>query len=237
MRAAGALLLAFLALPAPAHDLITPESAQAYLARQERLAATLQGKAPAAERAGAALELGGMLDEIRVLFNRDIEAHGQVQGLPSNFLMAELRRRGNALAWSPARNRFLANLSYYHEALKLEPDGPTSAEASFRVLQGWFYDSFTDDPLAPTSQSPAQLAEQIRLGEQYLRRYPQHAGNEEATFILAVHYMQAALSAERRKRPAWSRKAKDLSAGYAAAHPENLRTATLAALLERIEGG
>jgi hypothetical protein len=197
----------------------------------------MQGTGPAAQRAGAALELGSMLDEIRVLFNRDIEAHGQVQGLPSNFLMAELRRRGNALAWSPERNRFLANLGYYRETLKLEPEGMASAEASFRLLQGWFYDSFTDDPLAPAGQSSAQLAEQIRLGEQYLRRYPQHAGNEEATFILAVHYMQAALSAERQKRPSWSRKARDLSANYSAAHPDNLRTATLAALLERVEGG
>jgi hypothetical protein len=44
-------------------------------------------------RAQASLQLGQTLDEIRELFNRDIEAHGKVQGLPSSVLMSELTAR------------------------------------------------------------------------------------------------------------------------------------------------
>lgn len=228
------VVLTLAALPAAAHDLITAESAQAYLARQERLDLVIDGKGPPAERAAALLEMGRLLDEIRDLFNRDVEAHGRVQGLPSNFLMNEMRARGNGLDWSASRGRFSANLDYYRSAVKLDP--PSAAEASFRLLQGWFYDSFTDDPLLPSAQSPAQLSEQIRLVEDYLRKFPGHAGREEATFILAVHYMQAALSEARGQKSGYARKARDLAGEYSHSHPDSLRSATLIALLERVDG-
>lgn len=226
----GAALFAW---PAAAHDLVTAEAAQAYLARQQQLRQSIDQAMPV-QRAAASLALGRMLDEIRDLFNRDIEAHGKVQGLPSNFLMGELRARGDGLDWSASRNRFLSNLAYYREALRTPHDAATGAEASFRLLQGWFWDSFTEDPLQPVGQSPARLAEQIRLGEDYLRRYPQHPGQEEASFIVAVHYMQAALAAERGKRDGYARRARGMSEAYRESHPDSLRTATLVALLERL---
>src|SRR5690606_20153800 len=106
MRLAAALLLALLAATASAHDLITAETAQAYLARQAQLRKVIDAPGATSSRARAWLELGNMLDEIGALFNGDIDAHGKVQGLPSNVLMAELRARGDALAWSAARKRF-----------------------------------------------------------------------------------------------------------------------------------
>ncbi len=236
MKALAGFMLAVAALQATAHDLITAESAQGYLVRQGQLGKAIQGKGDPQQRARALVALGTMLDEIRELFNRDIEAHGKVQGLPSNFLMNELRVRGSPLEWSAARNRFLANLRYYGEALELRPEPEIAADASFRLLQGWFYDSFTEDPLAPTAETPTQLARQIRLGERYLAQHPRHAGTEEATFILAVHYMQAAVSGEREQRSEYARKARALSAAYTARYPENMRAATLAALLERVPG-
>jgi hypothetical protein len=236
MRGVALVALALTALPTAAHDLITAESAQAYLARQERLDLVIDGKGPSSERAAALVEMGRLLDEIRDLFNRDIEAHGRVQGLPSNFLMNELRARGNGLEWSASRGYFSANLAYYREALGLDPGGATTAEASFRLLQGWFYDSFTQDPLAPAAQSPAQLAGQIRIAEDYLHRYPGHAGREEASFILAVHYMQAANSGPREKKSGYARKARDAAGVYQLSYPDSLRAATLTALLERIDG-
>jgi hypothetical protein len=232
MKAPGWLAGLLLAVPAAAHDLVTAESAQAYLATQARLRqAIAQGSGQAA---AASLELGRMLDGIRDLFNRDIEAHGKVQGLPSNFLMGELRARGDALAWSASRNRFTANLAYYREALRLPHDDATDAEASFRLLQGGFWDAFSEDPLRPDGQAAGQLEEQIRLGEDYLRRHPRHAGNEEARFIVAIHYMQAALAAKGGARAGYARKARGLAGDYRASHPDSLRTATLLALLERL---
>lgn len=234
MKALAGFILAAAVLQAAAHDLITAESAQGYLLRQEQLGKAIHGRDDPQLRASALVELGAMLDEIRELFNRDIEAHGKVQGLPSNFLMNELRVRESGLEWSAARNRFLANLRYYREALRLHPEPAIAADASFRLLQGWFYDSFTEDPLAPTHQTPVQLAGQIRIAERYLVRHPSHAGNEEAAFILAVHYMQAAVYGEREQRSGYAKKARALSAEYTAQHPDNLRVPTLNALLERI---
>jgi len=219
--------------PLSAHDLVTAESVQAYLATQEKLQKITASPEPAAARAKAWLELGMLLDAIRELLNRDLEAHGKIQGLPSNFLMSELKLRGTGLAYSADTNRFIANLQYYREALRLAPSGEVAAAASFRLLQGHFYDSFTSDPLQAASQSQAQLAEQIRLGEDLLKKYPQHAEREEASFILVVLYVQAALAAERASdRASFAQKARAMAGEFAKAYPESLRAAALPHLLE-----
>lgn len=229
--------LALLALPATAHDLITAESAQAYLAKQSALQAVIASSEPAPARAGAWLELGLMLDEIRELLNRDLEAHGKVQGLASNFLMAELSARGAPLAWSAPHGRFDANLKYYREALRLSTAPNIAGEATFRLLQGWFYDSFTIDPLEPATQTPAQLAEQVKLGETFRQKYPGHAGQEEAGFILLIHYIQSARAAvQPKQRAVFSEKARALAEEFLRTYPDSLRAAAIPPLLERWPG-
>ena len=226
-----------LALPAAAHDLITAESAQAYLEATDRLRQVIDASGPAAGRAQAQAELGRMLDEIRELLNRDLDAHGRVQGLPSNFLMSELAARGTPLAFSATRNRFGANLQYYREALTLAPAGPAAADAMFGTLQGHFYDSFSADPLRPEGQSADQLTAQIRMAEAYLERYPRHAGREEARFILAIHYLQAARAEGRNGgREAYVRQAQRATAGFLRDYPDSLRAAALTQLLDSVAG-
>src|SRR5687767_1499033 len=129
MRTLAACVMASLSLNAAAHDLITAESAQAYLAAVAESQKVIASAAPPAKRARAQLDLGMTLDEIRDLLNRDLASHGRVQGLPSSFLMSELKARGAELAFARESNRFLANVQYYREALKLEPRGPVAAEA------------------------------------------------------------------------------------------------------------
>jgi hypothetical protein len=229
--------LVLLALPAFAHDLITAETAQAYLARQSVLQAAIASSEPAPARAGAWLDLGRMLDEIRELLNRDLESHGKVQGLASNFLMAELAARGTPLLWSPEHGHFDSNLKYYREALKLSNDPAIAGEATFRLLQGGFYDSFTIDPLEPVSQTPAQLAEQVRLGEAFRQKYPGHAGREEAAFILVIHYIQSArAAAQPKQRAAFAQKARALAEDFLKTWPDSLRSAAIPPLLERLPG-
>ena len=227
--------LVLLALPAFAHDLINAEAVQAYLARQSSLQAIVTSSETAPVRAAAWLDLGRMLDEIRDLLNRDLESHGRVQGLASNFLMGELTARGTPLAWSPEHGHFEANLKYYREALKLSNDPAIAAEATFRLLQGGFYDSFTIDPLEPRSQTAMQLAEQIRLGEAFRQKYPQHSGREEAGFILVIHYIQAARGATQPKqRVAFTQKARALGGEFLKTYPDSLRAAAIPPLLERL---
>jgi hypothetical protein len=237
MRILVAIALASLSLDAGAHDLLTAESVQAYLFRVANLQKTLASGDGSEARARASLQLGQTLDDIRELFNRDIEAHGKVQGLASSVLMSELTVQGAPLAYSARVNRFTANLPYYRDALRWAPSGPIAAEASFRLLKGYFYDSFGDDPLQPVSQSRAQLAEQIRLGEALRRDFPRHAQREETSFILAIHYMQAArVSTEPGTRTRFLKDASELVAEFGKIYPNSLRVATLTALLEGVSG-
>ena len=238
MRSLFVGALASLSLVAVAHDLITAESAQAWLAAVAESQKTIASAEPAAKRARANLELGKTLDEIRELLNLDLAAHGRVQGLPSSFLMSELTASGAELAFAPESNRFLANLRHYRAALKLEPSGPVAAEAGFRLLQGNFYDSFTSDPLQPGAQTRAQLAEQIRLGEGLLQVQSQPGEREETSFILAIHYMQAARSGgDAQERAAFANKARALAGEFLGSYPESMRAATLAHLLDSLPAG
>lgn len=238
MRIPVASVLASLSLAAAAHDLITAESAQAYLAAVAESQKTIASKEPAAKRARAHLDLGTTLDEIRELLNRDLAAHGRVQGLPSNFLMSELKARGAELALAPDKSRFIANVRHYREALKLEPSGPVAAHAAYRLLQGYFYDSFTSDPLEPGAQTREQLAEQIRLGEWMLMRYPQYGEREETSFILAIHYVQAARSGrDAQEQAAFANKARALAGEFVRNYPQSMRAATLSHLLESLPAG
>jgi len=198
----------------------------------------IASEAAPANRARAQLDLGKTLDEIRDLLNRDLAAHGRVQGLPSSFLMSELKVRGAELAFARESNRFLANVQYYREALKLEPRGPVAAEASFRLLQGYFYDSFAADPLHPGAQTRAQLAEQIRLGEGLLKMHIPDGEREETGFILAIHYMQAARSGRNAaEQAAFANRARALAGEFARSYPQSLRAATLSNLLESLPAG
>ena len=238
MRSLFVGALASLSLVAVAHDLITAESAQAWLTAVAESQKTIASQAPAAKRARAHLDLGKTLDEIRELLNLDLAAHGQVQGLPSSFLMSELKVRGAELAFGPETNRFLANLQYYRAALKLEPSGPVAAEAGFRLLQGYFYESFTSDPLLPGAQTRAQLAEQIKLGEGLLQVQSQPGEREETSFIIAIHYMQAAHSGrDAQERAAFANKARALAGEFLGSYPESMRAATLSHLLDILPAG
>jgi len=235
IRHVVACLVAGLSLNAWAHDLLTAESVQAYLLRVADLQKTLASGNPGEARAQASLQLGQTLDEIGELLNRDLEAHGKVQGLASSVLLSELTAHGAPLAYSARANRFTANLQYYRDALQWAPPGPVAAEASFQLLKGYFYESFGDDPLQPVTQSRAQLAEQIRLGEALRRDFPRLAQREETTFILAIHYMQAAhMAMKAGERTRFLTGARALVAEFVKTYPDSLRAVTLTALLDRV---
>ncbi len=164
MRTLVACLLTGLSLAGMAHDLITAESAQTYLAAVAALQSTIASKDPAEKRARAHLDLGKTLDEIRELLNRDLAAHGRVQGLPSNFLMSELKTRNAELAFSAGTNRFLANVQHYRDALRLEPSGPVAADAAFRLLQGYFLRQLQHRPAAARRSDPCTAGRADQIG-------------------------------------------------------------------------
>jgi len=227
-------LLALLCVGASGHDLITPESAARFLSESARLHAVISSSAPVAKRARAAYDLGAMLDEIRELLNRDLAAHGEVQGLASNYLIAELQRRNTPLAHSPARKRYLSNTSYFAQSLRLSPQSDFAVDAAFRLLQGTFYDGFDADPLQ-SDESWEALRAQIGLGEGLALKRLAGERREEAEFILAVRYVRAAKRApEATLTRGYAEKARTALAGFEQRYPESLRAAAIPVLRDAL---
>jgi len=221
---------------AQAHDLITSESAERYLAQAQQRLEVLHSRQPPAQRAESAFALGRMLHEIRDLLNRDIAAHGRIQGLSTEYLVRELKRKGLTIELSPPLGRFPANVSWYREALRIAPEGAHTNDAMFGVLQGEFYDSFDADPLQARAQPWSGLQDQIALGEQLIRRAPAYSDAEETKFILAVLYTRAARVAPDRKTAAqYADRARVSIADFQSHYAESMRAAALPVLLQSLE--
>lgn len=234
MRLQAAAVFLLLSAQVSAHDLITAESAERYLADARRYRDVLSSAAPATQRADASYRLGAMLDDIREFLNRDLAAHGEVQGLPSRYLVSQLERLGVPLAYSLEQKRYLSNARHYARALQLAPAGPTAAETSYRLLTGSFYDSFESDPLAG-NESWEALIEQIALAErlQGLALSPEQ--REEVDFILAVCYVRANIRAPSSSlADNYGAKARSAMNAFESRYPESLRSAAMPVLAERL---
>lgn len=223
--AVAALLLT--AVAANAHDLITAESAERHLQQARKWQALAGSSAPAPERAEAQYRIGAMLDEIRDLLNRDLAAHGVVQGLPSTFLVAELQRQGVPLAWSEKRRRYSPNTQYFERSLALAPRGPHATDAGLRLLLGRFYDSFESDPLAADESWP-RLTGQIELAQDLAARDLRSEAREEVEFIGAILHARANLRApDGASRRSHGIRARQAIAAFEARYPDSLRTALM----------
>lgn len=226
----AALAALLCALPAPAHDLITAELAERQLRNAQQWRSLIASPAPPLQRAEAHYRIGVMLQELRELLNLDVATHGKVQGLPSNYLIAELERLGAPLAYDEPQRRFLSNRRHFEEALRLAPRAAFAADAGLRLLQGGFYDSFASDPLDWDLDSRALLAE-IALAEELLARFPAHPAREEIEFIAAILYTRAARSSS---DPGYIEKAREATAVFAARYPDSLRASAMPVLREAL---
>jgi hypothetical protein len=214
-------------LHAWAHDLITPEYTEKQLGSIARNVLVLNSAEPASKRAEAAYQIGSLLDDIAALLNHDVASQGEVQGEASSSLVTELKARGTPLS-RIGNGRFLANIDYYRQSLKLAPQGPREADALFKLTQSYFYDGFDAGPLGAKQPPLEQIQEQILLGERLTQRYPNHGDTEETRFILLVHYVQAAKSAtDRELKSAMTQKARAAITDFLARYPKSLRAVTL----------
>jgi hypothetical protein len=233
-RRLAPLLLGLWTALAPAHDLITSESAERYLTQIKHDVHVIEAKAPAAARAEANFSIGRSLNEIRELLNRDLAAHGRLQGLPTEYLVREANRLGAGFEIDPTSGRFLAITRYYEQSVKLQPNGPHAADALFGMLQGSFYDSFDTDPLTSKQTWPA-LRAQIAIGQALEKQAPSYPQMEEAQFILAVLYTRAARIAPDPAIAAdHARRARTAASQFQARYPDSLRAAAVPLLVESL---
>lgn len=220
------------AAPVRAHDLITAEAAERYIAQAQRNVAVIRSREPAPRRAEANLALARMQDEIRDLLNRDLAMHGRVQGLPSNLVVERFKTLGAPLPWAERLGRFGAPVEYYAAAYDLDPKGPDANDALYGVVYGRFYDGFRDDPLTSLDAEPAASNALIDAGERFVRDFPRDANLEEVRFIVAVAWVRVARIGHDARRN--SARARELLEQFRKDYPDSLRSAAVPVMLEAL---
>lgn len=227
---ASICLLALISATAFAHDSINGEARKNYLNKLQEMHAVLNGSPSASARANSLYQIAVTLDELRELFNQDIISHGIVKGLETSLLLNELSRN-DKLDNSPKTGLYLSHLHKYREAIKLDPRAPYIEHARYMLLKSHFYDSFSDNPLKPFSQSKEELDEMIALGEGLLKSKHPLVNGEEVRFILGIHYLQA-MAQQTQGNEERQKKLKKLVQELRKDYPQSLKLLTLEALMQ-----
>ena len=229
--AAGLFVAALSPAPAHAHDSINAEARKNYLSRLQEMHASLTASSPPGVRARSLYQIAVTLDEIRELFNQDIISHGIVKGLETSLLLNELGRTGDKLDASPKTGLYLSHLQKYRDAIRLDPKASYIEHARYMLLKSHFYDSFSDNPLTPFSQTKEELNEMIALGEGLLKSKQPSVSGEEVRFILGIHYLQA-ISQQVMNKEEGLKKVRKLAQELHKDYPQSLKLLTLESLMQ-----
>jgi hypothetical protein len=211
------------------HESITAEARKNYLMKLQESFQVQSTNPSAPVKAKALYQIGATLEEIRDLFNQDIISHGSVKGLESTLLLNELARAGFKMEMSSKIGLYVSQLHYYRDVIKLDAKAAFADHARYLLLKNHFYDSFTDNPLAPFSQSRDELIELIDIGERLLKVKENNINAEEVKFILAIHYLQA-IQQQLMAKDDGQKKFKKLLADLRKDYPQSLKPLTLEAL-------
>ena len=229
LRICAWLLGCICSLSSWAHDSITTETRQRFILTLQQTQQMLVSSTSAVEKGKAHFMMATTLDEIRDLFNEDIQSHGAVNGLESNVLLAELARGGFMLNKSKQIGLYLSPLEHYRSALSLHPKAGYATLAAYRLFKNQFYDSFTDNPLKPLSQTREELTKLLQIGETLLKSKDSIVNQEEVQFIQAIHTLQA-IDQQLLSPADGQKKFKQLLTQLRSQYPQSLKPLTLDAL-------
>ena len=229
LRTCAWLLGCICSLSSWAHDSITTETRQRFILTLQQTQQMLVSSTSAVEKGKAHFMMATTLDEIRDLFNEDILSHGAVNGLESNLLLAELARGGFMLYKSKQIGLYLSPLEHYRSALSLHPKAGYATLAAYRLFKNQFYDSFTDNPLKPLSQTREELTKLLQIGETLLKSKDSIVNQEEVQFIQAIHTLQA-IDQQLLSPADGQKKFKQLLTQLRSQYPQSLKPLTLEAL-------
>ncbi|MBM3364609.1 MAG: hypothetical protein FJY48_02710 [Betaproteobacteria bacterium] len=224
------LVAGFVGGSAHAHDSINAEARKNYITKIQELQVAAAAGSAALVRAKILYQMGVTLDEIRDLFNQDMISHGIVKGLETSLLLNELTRIGSKLEVSPKTGLYLSQLQHYRESIRLDPRAPYIDHAHYMLLKSHFYDSFSDNPLAPFSQTKETLAEMIGIGEGLMKSKHPKINGEELRFILGIHYLQA-IKQQQGDKEDTLKKLKKLVQEMHKDYPQSLKLLTLESLM------
>lgn len=185
------------------------------------------------EKADKTLALANLLEQLRSLFNQDIQSHGRLQGLETQLTLQLCQSRGWFMQAARTTGRYKPELSLYELAFTLAPGTAIAGRATYAYLLAHFYESLDGDPLAPPGQSAETTRYLIKLGDAVREDDLAAPEREELAFIRAMHLMQA-FRQGLLDRPGAQSRVDSLLSRLRQLAPEGLKTITIQTLRQSL---
>lgn len=149
------------------------------LKKMQRLRQTIESSSGAA-RAEAVFELGAAADALATLINDEVAEHGSQEKALIDLGIARTRELGIVIAYNSGKKKFFYDNAAFREYLTATPRGAHAEQASFKLIEGEFFQSEPNDIKGIEAATERKRA--------FLQRYPRSAGAPEVHLMLSVDY-------------------------------------------------
>jgi hypothetical protein len=149
------------------------------LKKMQRLRQTIDS-ATGAPRAEAWFELATAADALTTLINDEVAEHGSQEKALIDLGISRTRELGVTIAYSAGKKKFFYDNAAYREYLAIAGRGPHAEQATFKLIEGDFFQSEATDIAGIEAGTDRKRA--------FLRQYPASAGAPEVHLMLSVDY-------------------------------------------------
>ncbi|MBI3990311.1 MAG: hypothetical protein HY347_11930 [candidate division NC10 bacterium] len=174
-------------LPAFSHVILDPELVHGILVEVANSYKESREGPTEAAKAEAIYHLGEKVEELVLLMNQDLTAHGQ-SDLFARLLVKRLEAYEIKITFSETQKRYMYDLAAFREYLKRAPKGKRAPEARFRVIAQTFYETLGTDPSKLVNTDLPGLMRAVDEEERFLKEYPRDGKTREVRFFLGVDY-------------------------------------------------
>jgi hypothetical protein len=149
------------------------------LKKMERLTQTISASSGAA-KANAWFDLGTQADALATLINDEVAAHGSQEKALIDLGISRTREIGVAIAYDSSKKKFFYDNAAFREYLAIQPKGDRAAQASFKLIEGDFFQSSATDIKAILAATERKRA--------FLKQFRTFEGAVEVHLMLSVDY-------------------------------------------------
>jgi hypothetical protein len=149
------------------------------LKKMERLTQTLSASSGTG-RASAWFDLGVAADALATLINDEVAAHGSQEKALIDLGISRTREIGVAIAYDSAKKKFFYDNRAFREYLAIQPKGEHAAQASFKLIEGDFFQSSATDIKAILAATERKRA--------FLKQFRSFDNAVEVHLMLSVDY-------------------------------------------------